>query len=117
MLNLRHLAAATLLLSIVAPAQAQTSRGTLSGIVTDASGATLPNATVKLTNKETNQNRATTTNDSGLYRFDAVDPGSYELNVSATGFSLVRGAYAARPGGSTRVSGCTAPGRRYVQLG
>ena len=86
MLNLKHLAAATLLLSLVAPAQAQTSRGTVSGIVTDASGATLPNAAVKLTNKETNQSRATTTNDSGLYRFDAIDPGTYELNVSATGF-------------------------------
>ena len=68
------------------PAQAQTSRGTVNGIVTEASGATLPSAAVKLINKDTNQTRSTTTNDSGLYRFDAVDPGTYELNVSATGF-------------------------------
>ena len=88
MTNFKHSAFFCLacIFAAAVPVQAQTSRGTVNGIVTDASGATLPNATVKLTNKDTNQGRSTVTNDSGLYRFDAVDPGTYEVNVTAAGF-------------------------------
>lgn len=88
MINFKHSAFFCLacIVATAVPAQAQTSRGTVNGIVTDASGATLPNAMVRLTNNDTNQSRSTTTNDAGLYRFDAVDPGTYEVNVSATGF-------------------------------
>ncbi|MHB8501974.1 MAG: outer membrane beta-barrel protein [Candidatus Acidiferrales bacterium] len=65
---------------------AQTSRGTLTGIVSDSSGAVIANATVTITQSGTNLKRQTTTNEAGVYRFDAVDLGTYALSVSAAGF-------------------------------
>jgi hypothetical protein len=65
---------------------AQTSRGTVTGQVTDPKGAVIPGATVELTNKGTNQTRTVTTNDAGIYRFDAVDLGQYDLKISTPGF-------------------------------
>src|SRR5436190_9767621 len=83
----------TLFLSLFAPAMlslgAQTSRGTISGIVMDAQRAVIPNASVQLTAFSTNVIRSTASNDSGLYRFDAVDPGFYELKFSQSGFQSV----------------------------
>ena len=69
---------------------AQTSRGTVTGIVTDPQGAVVAGAEIELKNTATNQIRTTTTNDSGLYRFDAVDLGIYDLTVKAKGFSTVK---------------------------
>src|SRR5579859_4185242 len=65
---------------------AQTSRGTLTGIITDSSGAVIAKATVTITHLATNLKRQTTTNEAGVYRFDAVDLGTYALSVSAAGF-------------------------------
>ena len=65
---------------------AQTSKGTVTGTVTDPSGAVIPNANVTLTQKETNAKRDTTTNSAGIYRFEAVDLGTYTLAVTAQGF-------------------------------
>jgi hypothetical protein len=66
--------------------QAQTSRGTVTGLISDPSSATVANAKVELKNNETNVVRSSTTNDAGLYRFDAVDPGNYQILASAAGF-------------------------------
>lgn len=77
---------AVVLLCAVAALQAQTSRGTVTGVVTDQTKAAVPNATVEITNKETNVTRSTKTNDQGVYRFDAVDPGTYDVNVKSQGF-------------------------------
>src|SRR5690242_3582894 len=68
---------------------AQTSRGTISGIVVVMQKAAIPNATVQLTALSTNIIRTTASNDSGLYRFDAVDPGFYELKFSQSGFQVL----------------------------
>lgn len=65
---------------------AQTSRGTLTGIVTDSSGAAIAKATVTITQQGTNANRETTSNEAGVYRFDAVDLGTYSIQVKAVGF-------------------------------
>jgi len=70
----------------VASLLGQTSRGTLTGIVTDAQGGAIPAANVTLNNEATNVQRTTQTNEAGLYRFDAVDPGSYTVNVQSAGF-------------------------------
>ena len=67
-----------------------TSRGTVTGTVTDPSGAVVPNATVILTEPATNVSRRTTTNTSGIYRFDAVDLGTYTVEVQAAGFTTLR---------------------------
>jgi len=57
---------------------AQTSRGTVTGIVADPQGQVISGAEVELKNPLTNVSRTTTTNDTGLYRFDAVDLGGPE---------------------------------------
>ena len=67
-------------------AVAQTSRGTLTGVITDPSGAAIATATVTITHLNTNVKRQTTTNETGVYRFDAVDLGTYLLSVQKTGF-------------------------------
>jgi outer membrane receptor protein involved in Fe transport len=82
----------TLLLSLIlatSAALAQTSRGTVSGNVTDPNGAAVAGAAVTLTNLETNVARSTTTNSEGIYRFDAVDPGTYSVKINASGFTEV----------------------------
>lgn len=76
---------AAALLSTV-PAHAQTSRGTVSGTVLDPVGAVVVGAAVALTNNGTNVRRTAETNEAGIYRFDAVDPGGYEFKVTQTGF-------------------------------
>jgi outer membrane receptor protein involved in Fe transport len=77
----------TLLLTFVAgTSYGQTSRGTLTGIVTDNSGAVITKATVTIRQEGTNLKRQTTTNEAGVYRFDAVDLGTYSLTVQAPGF-------------------------------
>jgi hypothetical protein len=66
--------------------RAQTSRGTVSGLVTDPTAAAVPAATVSLRHTQTGVTRSTSTNEAGLYRFDAVDLGPYEVTVNAPGF-------------------------------
>ncbi len=86
--NFRLLGAALLacLLSFQPLTFAQTSRGTVGGIVTDPAGAVIPGASVTLTNVETNVSRTAATNDEGAYRFDAVELGTYTVKVTAAGF-------------------------------
>jgi hypothetical protein len=72
---------------------AQTTVGTISGKVTDASGAVVPNATISLTEKATNLKRDLTTNSAGLFSAPELPPGEYEVRISMSGFqSLVRDA-------------------------
>src|SRR5215470_18011344 len=86
-IQLRSVYGLVLLALLCVTAIAQTSRGTLTGTVIDNSGAVVSNATVKITEGATGVTRQTTTNDAGIYRFDAVDLGKYTLAVAATGFS------------------------------
>ena len=65
---------------------AQTSRGTVTGVVTDPQDQVISGAEVELKNAATNVSRTTTTNDTGLYRFDAVDLGKYDVIIRAKGF-------------------------------
>jgi hypothetical protein len=82
--------ASAVFLLIAAAAFAQTSRGTVTGLVTDASGAAIPSASVELKSISTGVLRAAATNDSGLYRLRAVDPGSYEIAISKAGFKATK---------------------------
>jgi hypothetical protein len=85
--HLRYSAGLLLFLALLSTAFAQTSRGTLSGTVTDSQGALVANAGVTITQHGTNVTRQTTTNSSGIYRFDAVDLGTYDVSVKAAGFA------------------------------
>jgi len=60
--------------------------GALAGIVTDPSGAAIPNVSVTLTNLDTNQTRTAATNTDGNYRFSLIPPGTYRVRFTATGF-------------------------------
>jgi hypothetical protein len=78
------LLAAALLLPI--SASAQTLYGTLVGNVTDETGLAVPGATVKITHAETNLVREATTNSTGGYNFPNIPTGTYQVDVSLTGF-------------------------------
>jgi outer membrane receptor protein involved in Fe transport len=67
----------------------QTSRGTVTGIVTDPQSAVVPNAAIELTGSETGIKLTTVSNQAGLYRFAAVDPGRYSVAVKAPGFKTL----------------------------
>lgn len=74
-------------LFITASAMAQSGFGELTGIITDASGASLSGASVDLTSNATGEARHTTTTSAGIYRFTALPiVGKYTLKVTASGF-------------------------------
>lgn len=74
-----------LLLSALA-LSAQTFTARLTGVVTDPSGKPVPGAAVAVTRTDTSATQNSTTNDSGTYLFPSLQPGNYEINVSASGF-------------------------------
>jgi hypothetical protein len=67
-------------------ALAQTSKGTLTGIVRDSSGAVVVGANVTATDSANGEIRSTATTTLGAYRLDALTPGQYTLHVESTGF-------------------------------
>src|ERR1700730_17108337 len=75
------------LLSVSRGAYAQFS-GTISGVVTDASGALVPDATLVLRNTATGEQRTTTSSPKGIYQFVSLAPGSYLLTTTMQGFSV-----------------------------
>lgn len=77
------LLAVGLVLAVAIPSQAQT--GTVSGTVTDESGAAVAGATVTLTGP--NVREATTSGSAGEYRFDKLAAGTYQISVSLLGFA------------------------------
>ncbi len=64
----------------------QTVTATLTGSVVDASGASVPDASVTLTNASSGNVRKTVTNASGYYAVPAIPAGTYTLTVEAKGF-------------------------------
>ncbi|HKE20890.1 MAG TPA: TonB-dependent receptor [Bryobacteraceae bacterium] len=68
------------------PAQV-TATATLEGTVTDTTGAVIPNANVKITNSSTGEMRSAVSNDAGLYSFNLLPAGTYEVRVAVTGFT------------------------------
>src|SRR6185437_14996533 len=58
----------------------------ISGTVTDASGAVVPNANVSITNEATGVTNKAVTSGAGTYRVIGLLPGSYKVNVEAPGF-------------------------------
>jgi hypothetical protein len=68
-------------------ANAQSTFGSIRGIVTDSSGAAIPGAAVALHSVEENTDRTTTTDSDGAYLFNNVKAGQYVVTVARTGFS------------------------------
>jgi hypothetical protein len=67
-------------------ALAQTDRGSISGIVVDATGAKIPNVKVVATRTETQTVYQTTTTSTGNYTLPSLQVGTYTLTFEATGF-------------------------------
>ena len=63
------------------------SSGTVEGIVTDPSGAAVPNATVEIHNPVSHFDRSTTTDSEGKFRFTSVPFNPYHLSATASGFA------------------------------
>src|SRR5689334_9812971 len=75
-----------LLALCAAPLFAQQERGTLTGTVTDASGAVVPQAKITVTNIATNTAFSTVTGETGQYTVPNLNPGTYSLRVEKEGF-------------------------------
>ena len=75
------------LLALVLPVLGQKRFGELFGVVTDASGAALPGATVIITNKAIGKIFNTTTGSDGSYIARDLEPGRYTIRIEAKGFT------------------------------
>src|SRR5215475_5760292 len=84
---LRRLRLVAVVLSCLAAVlMAQEFRATVSGHVTDSSGAAIPKVTVQLTNLGTNEVAAAVTNNQGIYSLPFLKPGTYRLTAEVAGF-------------------------------
>jgi Carboxypeptidase regulatory-like domain len=62
-------------------------KAAVSGAITDPAGASIPNASVAVTNSVTQAVRRTTTDPAGHYAVDHLDPGTYTVEAEAPGFT------------------------------
>jgi hypothetical protein len=69
-----------------APLAAQTQLGAIQGTITDESGGVLPGVTVTVTNLATGVSRTTTSNETGVYRVQGLDPGRFSVMADLQGF-------------------------------
>ena len=78
--------------TLIGEINAQTGTTKISGVVKDQQEATVPGATVTLTNPSTGFTRTTTTSNAGIYTFPGIPSGKYQIEISANNFkkSIVR---------------------------
>ena len=95
-------------------AYAQVLYGSLTGTVTDASGAVLSGAKVTVVEVRTGVTQESTSDTSGVYRFTALTPGTYKVTITAPGFATqetpsvqVKTNEVARVDGSLKVASAT----------
>ena len=81
--------AIVMLVGFALSASAQVNKSSLLGIARDTSGAVVPGVTVKITNVDTGTVRQEVTDDSGLYRANLVDVGTYDLSAEKSGFKKI----------------------------
>ncbi len=86
MSKLFNVAAVYLLAAVAAFAQGTTS---LNGVVTDPSGAVIPNATITIVNNGTGAQRIDKSDGSGRYNFQQLVPGAYKVTAAAAGFAEI----------------------------
>jgi len=79
---------AALLLGLPRPASPQANSATLYGTVIDPSGAAIPNATVTLTQQDTQATTTRATGDTGDFGFTFIPAGIYTLRIEAKGFPV-----------------------------
>src|SRR6185503_13638773 len=82
----RSFVAAVLCLATASFSHAQEVRASISGVISDPSGAPIPGAMVNATNVSKNTRVSTQSNDSGNYLTPFLEPGTYTLTVERDGF-------------------------------
>src|SRR5258708_9328121 len=70
-------------------AMGQTETATVSGLITDETGAVVPGAEVKLQSVDRGTVATATTNDAGIYVFASIHPGQYQVTLHKPGFKQV----------------------------
>lgn len=83
---------------------AQVPTGAITGIVTDASGATIRGATVVVADKDTGLKHTLVTSEAGEYRASVLLPGSYVVTADAPGFKRLTREATVESGGTTDVN-------------
>src|SRR6202162_4101456 len=78
--------AVLVILTLGVAANAQTFRGAINGTVTDPSGGSVPNATVKATETATGIEHTTASTSDGAFAFQDIPLGQYKVTIIATGF-------------------------------
>jgi hypothetical protein len=86
---IRSLALLVLVLGFHSQLAAQDFRASITGTVTDDTGAVLPGVTITVTNTSTNVPSVTTTNDRGLYQVRYLISGPYTVKAELQGFQTV----------------------------
>src|SRR5712691_10735729 len=81
------LAVLVALAALTPAAAAQSVSGSLAGTVVDQTRQLVPGASVTLVNEQTGDSRATTSNETGVFVFSAVQPGAYTVRVELAGFA------------------------------
>src|SRR3979490_1197055 len=88
---LRCCALISVVAGLVSLAPAQIGTATITGRVTDPTGAVIPNVAITVVKTDTNFQFAATTNDDGLFRVQSLQPGAYKVTFEASGFKrLIR---------------------------
>ena len=92
------------LLFLCGPAQAQSIFASITGTVTDSSGAAVPGAKIVAKNVATNVETTTTSNDAGNYTVAQLILGTYTLTATASGFTTSASEPIATPSSAGGVS-------------
>jgi len=87
---MRSLAMALFAILIGRAASAQTFSASISGTITDSSGAVVRGVDVLLTNMDTKDIRDAKSNESGEYNFTNLLPGTYQITATSAGFKVFR---------------------------
>ncbi len=91
-LSLALLLCGVLLVSVLAPAsvRSQANTGSVSGVITDSTGALIPGATITLTGSAGKQ-QTVSSDGEGRYNLPRIPAGQYTMRVTAPGFSVAEG--------------------------
>lgn len=89
---------------LVLPTAAQRITGSVTGQVTDQSGAAVPGATVTVLNEATNTKRTVSTGEDGAFVVDNLAPALYKMTIEASGFQNYQTTATVRVGVATPVN-------------
>ena len=87
---LRTLSCLSSLMCVPVALFGQLTRGFISGTVQDPTQAVIADVKISITNVDTGITRETITNNAGVYRFVAVEPGVYDLEFAKAGFETTK---------------------------